>query len=364
MKVLYDHQIFWYQKYGGISKYFAELMSSAQKNNLFDFEFSAKFSNNEYIKDKYFSRVKQFLPKIDFVGKRTLFSSLNYLNQKSTLNYLEKKEIDLFHPTYYQNYYLNKIKIPFVLTVYDLIPEKFPEYFPKGEFNKEKENLFERANKLICISNNTKKDLIKFYNVPKEKISVIHLASNKNNILKVDNLPHRYILFVGSRGKYKNFNFFVESISKLLIKNKDLFLVCVGDKFSKDEINLFNDLKISNKLKQFNANEQELTYLYKRALFFVFPSLYEGFGIPILEAMSQGCPVALSNTSCFPEIAQKNAAYFDPYNKESIKNCVEDLIVNEKKRKLLSKKGLKRAKEFSWEKTAKETKKVYEKVLK
>ena len=97
---------------------------------------------------------------------------------------------------------------------------------------------------------------------------------------------------------------------------------------------------------------------------FVFPSLYEGFGIPILEAFNCNCPVALSKASCFPEIAGASAVYFDPTDSESIENCVSKILADDKKRSLLIKRGLKRAKDFSWDKTALQTKKVYEKALK
>ena len=129
MNILYDHQIFWYQEYGGISKYFTELMSSAKSKDLFEFTLSVKFSNNKYIEDKSFSSVKKFIPNIDFTGKRTLFSSLNWINQKNTIHLLNSTKFNLFHPTYYQDYYLNDLKIPLVLTVYDLTMEKFSENF-------------------------------------------------------------------------------------------------------------------------------------------------------------------------------------------------------------------------------------------
>jgi len=362
MDVLYDSQIFWYQKYGGISNYFSNLMENSLKYNLFDFELSLKFSNNAYIKNKSFSKSQEFLPKIDFFGKRTIFSLLNNVNKNNTLNLLNSNKFDLFHPTYYENYYLNKLKIPFVLTIYDLTPEKFPVYFKKNEFIKEKTILFENASRLICISKNTKKDLISRYNVSKDKIDVVYLAGQLDLKSEKIKVPNKYVLFVGARGKYKNFNFFVESIADSLIKN-DIKLVCVGEKFSREEENFLIKNKIYRLTSVLSPNSAQLKFLYKNALLFAFPSLYEGFGIPILEAMSVGCPVVLSNTSCFPEIARKNALYFDPTSKESIKNCVEDLITNNKKRISFSKKGLIHSKNFSWDKCAIETKKVYQKVI-
>ena len=141
-------------------------------------------------------------------------------------------------------------------------------------------------------------------------------------------------------------------------------MVCAGSSFSKSEIDLFESLKVKEKIVYFEVDDNELAFLYSKAKLFVFPSLYEGFGIPILEAFNCGCPVALSNTSCFPEVAGNAAVYFDPTDEKSILNAVESVIYDEKKANSLRKKGFEQAKNFSWEKTAKETKKVYQKAMK
>ncbi|MDD3084045.1 MAG: glycosyltransferase family 1 protein [Candidatus ainarchaeum sp.] len=368
MNVLFDHQAFWYQRFGGVSRYFSCLMDSALRNNIFQFENSVLYSNNVFINDCSFIKNKSFFLNTNFIGKNKLFFILNYINKKNSLNKLHSSTFDVFHPTYFDTYYLNNLKIPFVLTFHDLTMEKFSSlFFEKVLFKNEKRLLLDNVSRVIAVSKNTKSDLIEYYGFDKNKVDVIYHGANLDRKMAkkpMFKFPENFILFVGARDNYKNFNFFVSAIKDIIKSTKNLSLVCIGNSFSQDELSFLRDVGVLKKTFCFNVNDNELAYLYSKAKFFVYPSLYEGFGLPILEAFNCGCPVALSKTSCFPEIAQKNALYFDPYNKESIKNCVEDLIINEKKRQLLSKKGLKRAKDFSWKKCAKETKKVYQKAIK
>ncbi len=122
-------------------------------------------------------------------------------------------------------------------------------------------------------------------------------------------------------------------------------------------------MKISERVIQVSANEKELTSFYANALVFVFPSLYEGFGMPILEAFANNCPICISNTSCFPEIAQNAALYFDPYDEETIYESIEIGVYNVQIRQNLKLAGKNRLTDFSWEKTAKETIELYKTLL-
>ena len=143
---------------------------------------------------------------------------------------------------------------------------------------------------------------------------------------------------------------FIEAFSLLTQKDSKLYLICTGNKFSQDEEDKLSKLHIKNKTLQINASDKELSELYTRASLFVFPSLYEGFGIPILEAYACHCPIAISNTSCFPEIAGDAAIYFDPYSVKDIANTIEAIIYNPQKANELIQKGIKRLELYSWEK--------------
>jgi len=368
MRIFYDYQIFTYQKVGGISRYFCELIRNVNCNKAIDTVVPPIFSNNIFFnglnnKNCYVKIINNF-----FYSKNMVELTCS-INRLINIFFLKKKNFDIFHPTYYDDYFLDYLEDkPFVFTIHDMIYELFPQYFrDAGKVIKYKKKLAQKANKIIAVSNNTKKDILRFLNVPEDKIKVIHLGTRQhiNNIHRNSAfLPSSFILFVGQREFYKNFIFFVESIANILLKEKDLFLVCIGGgRFKVEEKKIFKNLGISHKIIQFDADENLLTSAYINAQLFVFPSLYEGFGLPILEAFIHKCPVALSNNSSLIEIAADAAFYFDPLNRDSINDAVLELLYNRNLRNSLIKKGLERVRLFTWERTAKLTVQVYEEAL-
>ena len=248
-----------------------------------------------------------------------------------------------------------------------MIHEKFPLYFSsKDKTSEYKQILCQRASRIIAISQNTKNDLCDIFNIQPNKVEVVYLGDSLKKIKseRVKDIPQRYLLYVGSRSIYKNFSFLLKNISDI-VKSENLYLVCVGgNNFTKDELKLIHVFNLERNITQLNAFDAELKYLYENAIALVFPSLYEGFGIPILEAFVCDCPVVCSNTSSLPEVAGDAALYFNPNNKESIRFAVERILSDEKLRQDLIQKGQERVKEFSWKKCAQETKKVYESILK
>jgi glycosyltransferase involved in cell wall biosynthesis len=224
--------------------------------------------------------------------------------------------------------------------------------------------LAHQATHIIAVSNQTKKDIVRILNINPEKISVIYHASALKVVSSDITLPNNYILFVGGRTQgYKNFHFFIKTISEILSLFKDLEIVCVGSSFTAEEKKMFENLQIFNRIHSINATEEELFTIYHNAKLFVFPSLYEGFGIPILEAFQAGCPVILSNNSCFPEIAGNAALYFEKSNQESLKEAIILMYTKKELRDKYIFLGTERLKSFSWEKAAKQTAEVYNKIL-
>ena len=149
----------------------------------------------------------------------------------------------------------------------------------------------------------------------------------------------------------------------MLNREKDIKLICVGPPFSSGEMEILSGLGISNQSIAINVDDNSLNDLYSGALVFVYPSLYEGFGMPILEAFANNCPVCLSNTSCFPEIAGNAGVYFDPYDQESILGAITKVIYDTAYAKEIRKEGQTRLADFSWKKTAKETLISYNKAI-
>lgn len=358
MKILFDHQIFTWQKQGGISRYFAEIIYQISTKKDLQYKLSLLNSNNTHlleigIKNNLLNQLLSH-PRIT----RSRFKQyIDKINLNKTINTFKKQKFDVFVPTYFDTYFLEFLNNkPFVLTVYDMIHELYPTYFTGVEhLIDQKKILIHKANKIIAISENTKKDILNIYpTVDEKKIEVVYLSHSIKTIQTTINieLPKKYILFVGERGAYKNFDFFIKSASNILNNDKNIFVLCVGGRaFTSTEVKLFDSLNIQNQMLQYTASDSELYTLYNRAMLFVFPSLYEGFGIPVLEAMASKCPVILTNASSFPEVAQDAALYFNVDNKQELEKNLNDLIYNEENRLYYVEKGLENVKRFSWKKT-------------
>jgi len=252
-----------------------------------------------------------------------------------------------------------------------MIHELYPDYFFANDPTRaRKKKLIEQAEAVIAISENTKSDIIKFANIDPDRISVIYLGNPFEHLdrlhqvksnFEFPTLEKPYILFVGNRNGYKNFIFFINSVAKLLKKNEDLCIYCAGGgSFTQPELKIFNKLNISSKVRFVRTNDLIMKYLYKNAYSFIFPSLYEGFGLPILEAFSCGCPALLSNSSSLPEVGADAACYFDPTDPESLIQSIEMVHSDGHYREKLIRKGFERLRQFTWENTALSTKKVYD----
>jgi glycosyltransferase involved in cell wall biosynthesis len=358
MKVFFDHSIFTLQKFGGISNYIVNLVEHF--SNKINPSIISMFYKNEYLKKCSFADTFFFYNRVG-----PLINVINKLN-KIYFNYkLSLENPEIIHQTYFneKNIYSKKSKI--VVTEYDLIKEKFYRESYKDQIDYKKK-LFDQVDQIICISNNTKKDLQEQYSIDPSKISVTHLSVNKNKEYRTRLLNLRpFILFVGQRLRYKNFINLIKAYSISSKINQNFDIVCFGGgKFSKEEKKLFNDLSIDkNNIHYFEGDRLDLNYFYKTARLFIFPSLYEGFGLPLLEAMNMQCPVICSNTSCFFEVVNDAALFFDPKNVESIASSIEDNIYNDQLLKNLVIKGGNNLDKFSWKKCADETEKIYSKII-
>jgi glycosyltransferase involved in cell wall biosynthesis len=372
MKILFDDQIFRLQKFGGISRYFTEVIFHI--NNETDNQAICPLLRTENF--HYKERIGE---KTGLIHTLKLFFSFRFSNKRKAryyarenkrrmINALKQQDFDLFLPTYYDPYFLADLKEkPFVLTVYDMIHEIFPALFVKEDQTiAQKALLIEKADHIIAISHSTKNDILKFYpNTPASKISVVHLSQSLDQSEKFDlGLPQHYILFIGNRGTYKNFDFFFKAIAKTLVENPDLHLVCAGgNEFNDDEKKLISSYDLTAQVIQQNFKDAELASYYSGARCFVFPSKYEGFGIPVLEAMKMGCPIVLANHSSFPEVAGEAGVYFQLEDAEDLNAKVSSLIFNKELRAAYAEKGIEQAKKFSWQKTAEDCLAVFKSTL-
>ncbi|MBI3620343.1 glycosyltransferase family 4 protein [Candidatus Roizmanbacteria bacterium] len=257
---------------------------------------------------------------------------------------------------------------PLIVTIHDLSYFYFPDEFLKKDLYKLKNwtaASVKKAAKIIAVSKNTKKDIVKFYAVPDETIEVVYNGYEKTAVttaavkIQTTLLPSRkYILYVGTLQPRKNLAILLTTFAKFQRLHSDYQLVIAGKKgWLYDQIfQKVNDLGIANSVVfPGYVSDEELIYLYRRAFCSVMPSLYEGFGIPILEAMSYGCPVISSFSSSLSEIGGEASLYFDPQDEEDLLEKLAELKSNPALAKDLVTKGKARVKLFSWEKCARET---------
>lgn len=270
---------------------------------------------------------------------------------------------------------LRSSKIKAVVTIHDLAFKIFPEYFPKKELLKLNllcNNAIKYSQHIIAISETTKEDILKFYpEIAENKISVVYHGFDKElfqqkveeknafEILEHYKLqPQKYLLYVGAIQPRKNLNTLIEAFEKVKKRNHDLRLVLAGEKAWQVESTLekissseFKDDIIITGTIPFG----KLPVLYQNSCAFVFPSLYEGFGIPVLEAMASGAPTILAKNSSLLEVGGDAATYFETKNSDSLAERINEILLNGNLRDDLVRKGKKHCQNFSWQKSAQET---------
>ena len=301
--------------------------------------------------------------KKEFLNHFSHYDDISSINVKSCINaQLVRKYVrcddrfSIYHPTYYNNYLVNNYK-KMVVTVYDMIHEM---YHIDRLTPVRKKKILNKADGIIAISQSTKDDLIDIYGFDERKIKVIHLANSLCYEVKEEAIvKENYILFVGNRGGYKNGKLLMESFAHSRL-SKDYKLVFMGGGcFTTEEKRSIEDLQIGDTVIQIPGDDKILANLYKYADCFVYPSAYEGFGLPLLEAMHYGTPVITSDSSSMPEVGGNAAVYFNQKSQESLLEALEELLGDKKKQAEYAKKGIERERLFSWDRCADETYNFY-----
>lgn len=376
---IYIHPYIFYQgKYGGIARYECELAAHHAEMGM-DIHLPIDDTENEYLKaaafypaaaaetpplPRFLKWTRRLMPTRQLRNK-----AKRYGLRRQALKALQRGRYDLIHPSY-----TNAVEIlphvghtPLVITVHDMIHELFPGSFLSCDPTALRKRRFaERADRIIAISHRTKEDLVNICGVAPEKVDVVH---HGNSLYLPENAteyplsaPARYILFVGQRAHYKNFDILLKAFAAL--GDRGLHLVCAGGPpFSQEEYRQMAEAGVADRVSHRYVNDDELAVLYNRALCFVYPSRYEGFGLPLLEAFSCRAPVVCADASCFPEIAGKAACYFDPRKADDLTDILRELISSDSARQALVSAGTERLADFSWKRCAEETLRVYRSVL-
>ena len=340
MNIKLDSIILGMQRFGGVSKYWSRLVAGV---------------SSAYPESKNIMPMNSFNHESgdNFVNERVPVSISRYLPVRN----VNKNEI--FHTSYYR-WPITKCRA-YVVTVYDFTYEKFSNSFQKYVHSLQKFESIRRADSIICISESTKKDLLHYCKgINPQNIHVVHLGIEHDEFYCTKNISDykkhdNHVLFVGRRDGYKRFDLAVEAVSRI----QTLSLSIVGQKLTDNEIGLLEN-RLHRRWKCYeDVDSNKLRELYGSSFAFIFPSDYEGFGLPLIESMACGCPVVSSSLSSLPEVGGSAALYAPNQDYQSYFNQLQSLIDSEELRPDMIALGLLRAKEFTWRKTVLETIKIY-----
>lgn len=362
MKIAFDHQIFAMQSYGGVSRYFVRLAEELIALGE-DVDVLAPLHRNRYLKELpegrvYGMELRKFPPKS--------LEIIHGINRLIGSRKIVRTRPNILHETYFTNRPFKERGFARILTVYDMIHEKYASNFSsRDQTSRNKRNAVDRADHVICISHSTKRDLCALFDTPEEKVSVVHLGFERFEEslgAKASECHKRpYLLYVGYRGGYKNFSSTLHAVASdaSLINNFDV-VAFGGGRFNREECALIKSLGFrGGAVRQVGGDDIKLSRLYRNARAFVYPSLYEGFGLPPLEAMGHDCPVVSSDTSSMPEVIGPAGEYFDPTDMDSQANAIRRVVFDSERQADLVIEGRKRLEMFSWAHCAEKTQEIY-----
>lgn len=326
-QVLYDSDIFIRQKYGGIRLYFTSLINELSKFSIsiYPNPTSLQFTYPRSSLYNSFSHISRI--------SRSLYRTFSLMQETSLI----------YHPTYYSDPFLPFLSTPYVITIHDLIHEKYSDFFDSGYSRKRlnsyvsaKLSCMVNASAIIAVSKATADDILDVYPfIDSSKIFVIphgsdhfscfstRLSQPSPSLEFISKDP--YFLYVGSRLNYKGFYILLRSFRDIISDFVPLKLICVGSAFSTEERKAITDLGLSANVISYTALNSEMPYLYSSSLCFIYPSFCEGFGLPILEALSVNCPVICSDIPPFREVGGDLPFYYSPHDVKKLSNLLRHL---------------------------------------
>lgn len=365
MKIYYDYQIFMIRQYGGVSRYFVELASLLSRYDDVRVKIVAPLFRSQFLSEQrsHISTIGMDLSAFPKLPPVTLRS----INALLFERYAAIAAADIVHETYYAPARTAPKSAKIVTTIHDTIPELFPQFFPGSKQHRaEKEQVLRRADRIICVSESTRDDLLKLYEVDPSRVSVVLLGSSLEPAKGAPmNIGAPYFLHVGSRYPYKNFDSLIQALGATNLHRTHKLVSFTAMPLCAREISAMARAGVpQSSVVRVGGDDSVLARYYAGAEALAFPSFYEGFGIPLLEAMRCGCPIITSNTSSLPEVAGDAAIYFDPTDVKAISDAMIRIASSKETRDSLIARGQARAQSFTWERCAAQTYAVYSDLLK
>lgn len=362
IRVFFDTHAFREQRFGGISRYFAELIRRLPAENVTPI-LHLPWIDNAHAAQVGLStnRGAKAVASIPLL-RQSIYALWATHDRMRVL----RGDYDLFHRTHYARFC--PTRRPRVCTVHDMIPEIFPQHFRDGNPHRGKREAVEVSDLVFSDSESTTNDLVRVFGVPRQRVVTVPLGIDRAAFADAPTVAHPfrkpYLLFVGLRGRYKNFARLSVALANVLRGRGELSLALVGGgPLSPDESQVFAQAGVLSRVTQAGVSEAALPSIYRDAELFIFPSEYEGFGLPLLESFACGCPVAASRASSFPEVGGDAIEYFDPTAIDDMQSAIERVLGSSSRAEELRRLGKQRAEIFTWERTAQRTAEVYRRLL-
>ena len=363
MRILFDHQTFSRQQYGGISRYFYELITRIAVMPAHDVMLFMGLHINKFDLENHRTKMERYFgirhPNIPHT-----YRVRRLLNEAMLRGFARNLHPDVYHLTYFDD--TPRLGKRRVITIHDMTYERFPHFFRHNDTTpSEKQKAASIADGIVCVSECTRQDVCDMMKIPMEKTTVVYHANTLHCSVTPNNpFGYPYILYVGKRGAYKNFGTLLQAYVNSKRLRSEYHLLCFGsEKVTTAEHKFLASYKIAHRVRFVHGDDELLAQCYAHASILAYPSLAEGFGIPLLEAMYYGCPVVASDIPSLRETAADAAMYFNPASPEELGGVIEKVLENGNLREGLVHRGRARERLFSWEKSAAETIDFYHRIV-
>jgi glycosyltransferase involved in cell wall biosynthesis len=370
MRIAIDSNIFTMQKFGGVTRYLVRLSEELVRMGN-EVEVHGWLHTNRHLRDSVADLTRmRYIERFPRYTRRLAHHAGDWLACGS----INRQGPDMIHESFCHSRRVGPPGVPRVCTVHDMIHELYPEYWGAMDRTPEyRKATIERCRAVICVSMSTRRDLLRLLDLDPSKVHVIHHGfepfGNTSDLTPIETerlataTKKPFLLYVGARNSYKNFTGLLQAVAESNLNREVGIIAFGGGPLGYPEQELISSLGFKHdEVRQLSGSDSLLSALFREAQAFVYPSLYEGFGFPPLEAMAEGCPVVSSHSSSMPEIIGTAAEFFDPNDPISIASAIRTVLTDAKRRAELIDLGKQRLPHFSWHDCARKTLEVYQSV--